>query len=182
MYIDLPNKDTPTTIDRIRIGDIIVKNSARTAEPPFAKGAFYYFIEENALLRWDGTDWVQINSVKAIDDKITVVEEALDLAVTNFTKKDNEHDTAIAARLTKEEFETFKTSNTTAINNVNKAAQDAMAAAGTADEKAVAAKSAADAAQDTADNAVTDAAEAKRIAESKTTMAEVEGKDYATKT
>jgi hypothetical protein len=147
MYIDLPNKDTPTTIDRIRIGDIIVKDSARTAEPPFAEGAFYYFIEENALLRWDGTDWVQINSVKAIDDKITNVSNLLSAEVKRSTEKDTAHDTAIgnletavAARVTTEDFNTFKSSNTEAIADAKKAGTDAAAAAKTADDKAVAAQ------------------------------------------
>ena len=157
MYIDLPNKDVPTQIDRVRIGDIIVKDSVRSATPPFANGAFYYFIQENALLRWDGTDWVQINSVKAIDDKITLVSDKLTAEINRSTAKDNAHDSAIsdledavAARLTTSDFIAFQTENTAAIADAKKAGTDAQTlateaktAAKNADDKAVAAQQAA---------------------------------------
>jgi hypothetical protein len=63
MYIDLPSSASSTDLTRIRIGDIIVKQSTRDAKPPFAEGAFYYFAEENALLRWSNGEWKQVNSV-----------------------------------------------------------------------------------------------------------------------
>ena len=70
-------------------------------------------------------------------------------------------------RVLKSEFETFKTNNTTAINEAKQAGLDGQAAAVTADGKAVAAQNRADAAY--------------TLAEGKTTMAEVEAKNYATK-
>ena len=82
MYIDLPSShDSGAELKRIRIGDIIVKNSARDVEPPFAEGAFYYFVEENALLRWSYNtkegkyEWKQINSVSVIQDQIDDIKE-----------------------------------------------------------------------------------------------------------
>ena len=63
MYVDVDNNT------RIRIGDIIQVPSARVVEPPFSTEALYYFIEENALLKWGpfGEDgamaWKQLNSV-----------------------------------------------------------------------------------------------------------------------
>lgn len=78
MYIDLPeSKDPNAALKRLRIGDIIVKESAATAEPPFAEGAFYYFVADNALLRWDGNDWVQINSVSDVEADIKKVEDTI---------------------------------------------------------------------------------------------------------
>ena len=77
MYVDLPavtGKDGATiAADRIRISQIIVKNSSRDAEPPFSPDAFYYFVEENALLKWIpaagevAAHWKQINSVSDVE-------------------------------------------------------------------------------------------------------------------
>ena len=87
MYVDLPDVrnadgDVVVAADRVRLSSVIIKESSRDLEPPYNPGAIYYFAEENALLRWDadggdqGTGtWVQINSVKAIDDKILKVAE-----------------------------------------------------------------------------------------------------------
>ena len=73
MYVDLPSvsgKDGSTiAAGRIRISQIIIKNSSRDAEPPFSPDAFYYFVAENALLKWIPAEgetpayWKQINSV-----------------------------------------------------------------------------------------------------------------------
>ena len=72
MYVDVDN-DT-----RIRIGDIIQIDSVRQAKPPFSTEALYYFVKENALLKWGefGVDaegqpngtmaWQQLNSVSDI--------------------------------------------------------------------------------------------------------------------
>ena len=46
MYVDVDN-DT-----RIRIGDIIQIDSVKQAKPPFSTEALYYFVKENALLKW----------------------------------------------------------------------------------------------------------------------------------
>lgn len=85
MYVDLPdvknaNGDVVVAADRVRLSSVIIKESSQDLTPPYNPGAIYYFAEENALLRWDadggdqGTGaWVQINSVKAIDDKIADV-------------------------------------------------------------------------------------------------------------
>ena len=77
MYVDLPavtGKDGSTiAADRIRISQIVVKNNSRDVQPPYSADAFYYFVEENALLKWipgggeDGSDiWRQINSVSDV--------------------------------------------------------------------------------------------------------------------
>jgi hypothetical protein len=94
MYIDLPNShDSGAELKRIRIGDIIVKNSARDAQPPFAEDAFYYFVEENALLRWSYNtkeskyEWKQINSVSVIQDQIDDIKA--NISDTVMTKFDN---------------------------------------------------------------------------------------------
>ena len=178
MYIDL--QEAGGTAKRIRIGDIIVQESAKTATPPFVNNAFYYFTSENALVRWDGTEWVQINSLKgaldevgALDDTVKALSQTVTTEVNRLDQKDIEHSNDIAQlkkdvadRVKTVDFETFKTTNSQEI----KSAADA----------AKAAADAADAAQGTADAANTLAGEAKDLAATKTTMAEVEAKGYAT--
>lgn len=71
MYVDV------SATERVRISDIIQIESARVAQPPFSTAAIYYFIEENALLKWNGTTWTQINSVKAVQDQIDAIVKEL---------------------------------------------------------------------------------------------------------
>lgn len=157
MYIDLPNATNSATIDRIRIGDIIVKDNARTAKPPFSDGAFYYFVEENALLRWtkseNGGFWTQINSVADVEASITSltaqvenISGKLDNEIARSTGVDKTHSEDIAQlktdvgnRVTTTDFEEFKTLNKQAIDQV-------ASAAATADAKAVTAQQTAEAA------------------------------------
>lgn len=154
MYIDLPESlEANADLKRIRIGDIIVKDSKRDAVPPFSEGAFYYFAQENALLRWNGSSWTQINSVSDVQANITDLTKAVNDEISRSKAADETHTQAIAAankainaRLTIEDFNTFKTSNTEAIADAKKAGTDAATAAQTA-------KNAADTAQTTANNA-----------------------------
>lgn len=69
MYIDLNNQ-------RIRLSQIV--NIPTTEEwqqlkPPFSKEAFYYILDANALLKFNGTDWVQINSTAEIEGILTAM-------------------------------------------------------------------------------------------------------------
>lgn len=95
MYVDLPAVTTAEgdTIEarRARIGQIIVKDSARVTPPPYSKDAFYYFIEENALLRWDGSAWTQLNSTSQIDKDISDLKNS----VSSLTGTVGDHTTAI---------------------------------------------------------------------------------------
>lgn len=80
MYVDVSEEK------RVRIGDIIQLNSSREANPPFSTKALYYFIEENALLKWGpfGVDengepngtmaWKQLNSVSDITADLSTVK------------------------------------------------------------------------------------------------------------
>lgn len=148
--MDLPKTPDSTELQRIRIGDIIVVESARTAKPPFAEGAFYYFVAENALLRWDGIAWKQLNA----DTDLTSVETSIQNEIDRSTAKDTEHDNAIKALqealanyVTIASFTEFKTANTKAIEEAKKAGTDAQATANTAVANAATA-------QGTADNAL----------------------------
>lgn len=71
MYVDV---DANT---RIRIGDIIQVNSAKAAEPPFSTEALYYFIEENALMKWNGSEWKQLNKVSDIQASISDLQDSI---------------------------------------------------------------------------------------------------------
>ena len=157
LYLDLPKSPSNAELQRIRIGDIIVVESAQTARPPFAEGAFYYFVAENALLRWDGSAWKQLNK----DTDLTSVETAIDNEVDRSTKKDQAHDEAIAALQTAIQdyvltttFEEFKAANTTAIADAKKAGTDAQATANKAAQDVITAQSTANNALETANKAI----------------------------
>ena len=155
MYIDLPNEEGE--LGRLRIGDIIVVQSAKTAEPPFSIG-FYYFVEDNALLRWDGKNWTQVNSVSDIQGNITDLTKTVNAEKERSEGKDQEHDNAIQAlqeaialRVTTQAFEEFKSANSEAIAKAEKAGTDASAEAKAADKKAGDAQTAANNAMAAAD-------------------------------
>lgn len=151
MYVDLPKDSTSGELKRVRIGDIIVKDSVRDAKPPFAEGAFYYFAKENALLRWYDGAWKQVNSTSDVEADLSALSESLDAEILRSTTKDNAHDTAIkalqddvAARVTTADFNAFKGTNTAAINEAKQAGLTAQAAAKTAQDAAEDAQDAAD--------------------------------------
>lgn len=140
MYIDLPNEDG--ILGRLKIGDIAVVQSAKAAQPPFSIG-FYYFVEDNAFLRWDGSNWTQINTVSDIQGSITDLEKAFNEEKARAQEKDEAHDNsikalqeALALRVTTQDFESFKATNTEEIADAKKAGTDAATAAAAADKKA----------------------------------------------
>lgn len=117
------------------------------------------------------------NAASAIQEEFDAYELAhandynngkIDELVADAKKAGTDANDNANTRLLKSEFETFKSGNTTAIE----AAQSAANAAG----------SAAEAAQGTANQAVLDAKAAKELAETKATLDEVKGLNYATKT
>lgn len=117
------------------------------------------------------------NAASAIQEEFDAYEQAhandynnskIDELVADAKKAGTDANDNANTRLLKSEFETFKSSNTTAIEAAQSAAN--------------AAKDAADAAQDTADQAVEDAAEALRVANTKATLDDVKALNYATKT
>ena len=116
------------------------------------------FIEENALLRWDGKDWVQINSVSDIQGDITDLTKTVNAEKERSEGKDKEHDDAIQAlqgaialRVTTQAFDEFKSANSEAIADAKKAGTDASAEAKAADKKAADAQTAANNAMEAAD-------------------------------
>ena len=119
MYVDLPavtGKDGSTiAAGRIRLGSVIIHESVVDFEPPYSAEAIYYSVKENALLRWNPTGgdegtgaWVQINSVKAIDDKILEVAkdvEVLEGAVTALQGADTRIEGLITAEASRADAE-----------------------------------------------------------------------------
>lgn len=70
MYVDISNSE------RIRIGQIITLSAQEwtNLQPPYSTEAFYYIGGDyNALLKWTGSAWVQINSTKAVQDQFTAL-------------------------------------------------------------------------------------------------------------
>lgn len=63
MYVDLDG-------NRIRLSQIVNIPNIETWQnltPPYSTEAFYYIVKENALLKYTGEDWVQINSTAELD-------------------------------------------------------------------------------------------------------------------
>ena len=62
MYVDIDENN------RIRLGQIISLTYAEfeKSKPPFSTEAFYYITDINALVKWTGTTWTQINSTQDI--------------------------------------------------------------------------------------------------------------------
>jgi chromosome segregation ATPase len=173
MYVDLP-KANSTELARVRIGDIIVKNSVRDAEPPFCEDAFYYFITENALLRWgiqeDGTKgWKQINSVSDVTadlsdvkSKVAIIEGNIDQLEADLAAEvkrsgdvDTDHEARIAA--IESDYATGSAVSTT-VNEINEKI-------GKTNEAVAAAQSKADSAYGLAEEAKADAETAQGAAE-----------------
>lgn len=132
MYVDVDDNT------RIRIGDIIQLNRSRDAKPPFSTEALYYFIEENALLKWGpfgegGTmAWKQLNSVSDITtnlDSLTSRVSSLETKMTTAEGDITNLETAV------------ETAQTTADKGVaDAAAAKAQADKGVADAAIVQAK------------------------------------------
>lgn len=173
MYIDLPNAEG--ALDRLRIGDIIIKESVRTSEPPYSEGALYYFTAENALLRYSNNKWVQINEatdltavqnqIDAVDTRVTTEVARLDVADLALSNRVQALETALPDKVNSSDFETFKTSNTGVINGVKTTAEKGVADAAAAQATADGAVIAAGKAQSDATQALTDAAKAQQTAD-----------------
>lgn len=142
MYVDVDDST------RIRIGDIIQLESAKLAAPPFSTDALYYFIEENALVKWgpfgeDGTmAWKQLNSVSDITTSLEGIDRrvgSLETKVKTLASEDPTTEGSVAkAQATADK----------AVADAAKAqatADKAVADAKAADDKAVAAQGTADA-------------------------------------
>lgn len=152
MYVDIDDNS------RIRIGDIIQKNSVKEAKPPFNTDAFYYFVAEKALVRWTGEEWIQFATTDDIasvignyaDEKSNAVDAsiqarinyAIDIAnqggadLSDLTARVSANEVAIeqnatdiANRVTTTTFNEYKTSNAAAVAEAKQAGTDAATAA-----------------------------------------------------
>ena len=68
MYVDV---DAST---RIRIGDFIRVNTVEGIEPPYSTSALYYVEKDNALLKYDGSHWKQVNGTDDLKASITSLQ------------------------------------------------------------------------------------------------------------
>lgn len=84
MYVDI--SDT----ERIRLGDFIVVPSlndlATSAYKPWSTTALYYVTAENALARYNGTEWKQINDTSEIEADILQLKTAVGTKKTETTE------------------------------------------------------------------------------------------------
>lgn len=68
MYVDLNDQ-------RIRLSQIITLDTFawQNLTPPYSTEAFYYVSDANALLKYTGTQWVQLNSTADIDNVLSAL-------------------------------------------------------------------------------------------------------------
>jgi hypothetical protein len=87
MYVDISDSQ------RIRIGQIITltKSDWQALPRPFSEDVFYYITDINALIRWNGTSWIQVNSTDALKTRI----EELESRATAVESKAAANETAI---------------------------------------------------------------------------------------
>lgn len=81
MYVDV------AADKRIRIGQIIEKTSAEweSLAQPYDASAYYYITNLNALVRWNGTKWVQINGTADLRADIDDLKTRMGTAEGNIT-------------------------------------------------------------------------------------------------
>ena len=65
MYVDV---DAST---RIRIGDFIRVDTVKDITPPYSTSSLYYVENDNALLKYDGSHWKQVNGTDDLKASIT---------------------------------------------------------------------------------------------------------------
>lgn len=70
MYVDI---DT-TENGRIRIGDFVRVATVEGITPPYSTTALYYVESDNALLKYDGSNWKQVNGTDDLADRLEAVE------------------------------------------------------------------------------------------------------------
>jgi prefoldin subunit 5 len=85
MYVDINNKE------RIRIGQIIsiTETEWENLQPPFSTESIYYITTINALVKYNGSNWVQLNGTGNLDTRLGTVEEH----VTNLLNWKTSHTT-----------------------------------------------------------------------------------------
>ena len=72
MYVDIDNQ-------RIRLGQIVclTQTEWEALKPPYSPDAFYYLTDVNAMLKYTGGAWKQINGTQDLKDRISALETAI---------------------------------------------------------------------------------------------------------
>lgn len=190
---------------RVKIGDFVVVSTVEALEALDAKvvptSRLYYVEDGNILARSNGTGWVQINKQKTLAELGGVAKSAYDTKMAALEKADRDNATAISNLSTLVGTIPEGAGADTVIAYINKKTDgiatsgnlEALARRVTASESDIDNLQAAIGVGGSVTLAIADAKkagtdaqaaadDAKAIANSKTTMAEVEAKNYATKT
>ena len=171
-----------------RYGDFItVSDVASLPKAGAHQNCMYYCVAENILAKWGGSTWVQINKQKTLAELGGVAQSVYNTKMAALEKADSDNATAIDGvdtrlQAAEEKLKSVATTEglTELTNRVSTAEgeidalQAAIADGGSVANAIAAAKKAGDDAKSAADAA-------QATANSKTTMAEVEAKNYATK-
>ena len=78
MYVDVPaivkDGEEKVPAGRIRIGDFIRVASVEDIVPPFSTSSLYYVEADNALLKYDGSAWKQVNGTDGLREAVEGIE------------------------------------------------------------------------------------------------------------
>ena len=79
MYVDV------SADERIRIGDFIRVEKVEGITPPYSTTALYYVEADNALLKYDGSAWKQVNGTDDLKASLTALTERVTAAEGKIT-------------------------------------------------------------------------------------------------
>lgn len=77
MYVDIKSDVEGVGGERIRIGDFIRVDTVKDITPPYSTSSLYYVEADNALLKYDGSVWKQVNGTDDIRASIESLSEAI---------------------------------------------------------------------------------------------------------
>lgn len=185
-----------------RYGDFItVSDVASLPSAGAHQNCMYYCVSENILAKWNGSEWIQINKQKTLAELGGVAKSVYEAKIANLEQADTNNATAISdledyvgtipAGATATNIVAYVQEKTSGIatntalseltDRVSTAEGEIDALQASIADGGSVANAIADAKKAGTDAAAA-AAAAQATANSKTTMAEVEAKDYATKT
>ena len=175
---------------RVKIGDFVVMSDIAALEALDASAVptsrLYYVEAGNILARSNGTEWVQINKQKTLAQLGGVSQETYNTKIAALEKADTDNATAISGVDTRLQAAEKKLESVATTEGLDELTDRVTTAEGEIDDLQAAIAEGGSVANAIADakKAGTDAAAAAKAAQdtadAKTTMAEVEAKNYAT--
>jgi len=164
-----------------RYGDFITVNDVASLPADGAhETCMYYCVAENVLAKWNGSSWTQINKQKTLAELGGVAKSVYEAKIALLEKADSDNATAISGVDTRLQAAEEKLKSVATTEGLGELTDRVTTAEGDIDDLEAAIGEGGSVTLAIAD-AKQAGLDAKALAETKTTMAEVEAKNYATK-